>query len=238
MKETKMSKERKRSSQKTGKSPKLVKSMYVGASVAQWSERSPFTSEVAGSILSENVLNVILEHNTPFMRRVKPVFHLAIFFARTSKKRMWLDGDVVSVCRQPINLLFSLFARTSSQSGKQALVNTLPKVVGFLRALRFPPTKKLTGWVRINAGREVKSQCCENSYTPKNYDLFKVVENRMQQCCAAHIVHSCQQYCSALLSLNQPAIRLNNAEQYCWQLWTIWAAQHCCILFSTTLNKS
>ncbi len=44
---------------------------------------------------------------------------------------------------------------------------------------------------------------------------FKVVENRMQQCCAAHIVHSCQQYCSALLSLNQPAIRYNNAEQYC-----------------------
>ena len=30
----------------------------TGASVAQWSERSPFTSEVAGSILSENVLNV------------------------------------------------------------------------------------------------------------------------------------------------------------------------------------
>ena len=32
-------------------------------------------------------------------------------------------------------------------------------------------------------------------YTAKNYDLFKVVENRMQQCCAAYIVHSCQQYC-------------------------------------------
>ncbi len=41
-------------------------------------------------------------------------------------------------------------------------------------------------------------------YTPKNYHLFKVVENRMQQCRAAHIVHSWQQYCSALLSLNQP----------------------------------
>jgi hypothetical protein len=32
-----------------------------------------------------------------------------------------LGGDVVSVCRQPINLLFSLFARTNSPSGKQAL---------------------------------------------------------------------------------------------------------------------
>ncbi len=52
-------------------------------------------------------------------------------------------------------------------------------------------------------------------YTPKNYHLFKVVENRMQQCCAAYIVHSCQQYCSALLSLNQPVIRCNNVEQYC-----------------------
>ena len=51
--------------------------------------------------------------------------------------------------------------------------------------------------------------------TTKNYHLFKVVENRMQQCCAAHIVHSCQQYFSALLSLNQPVIRCNNAEQYC-----------------------
>ena len=52
-----------------------------------------------------------------------------------------------------------------------------------------------------------------SGYMAKNYHLFKVVENRMQQCCAAHIVHSCQQYCSALLSLNQPAIRCNNAER-------------------------
>ncbi len=37
-------------------------------------------------------------------------------------------------------------------------VNTLPKAVGFLQALRFPPTGKLTGWVRINTDREVKSQ--------------------------------------------------------------------------------
>ena len=53
---------------------------------------------------------------------------------------------------------------------------------------------------------------------PKNYHLFKVVENRMQQCCAARIVHSCQQYCSALLHLIAGWFRLNNAEQYCWQL--------------------
>ena len=34
----------------------------------------------------------------------------------------------------------------------EEFVNTLPKVVGFLRVLRFPPTgKNLTGWVRINS---------------------------------------------------------------------------------------
>ena len=58
------------------------------------------------------------------------------------------------------------------------------------------------------------------TYTPKNYHLFKVDKNRMQQCCAAHIVHSCQQYClwycSALLRLIAGWFRLNNAEQYCW----------------------
>ena len=52
---------------------------------------------------------------------LKPVFHLANLFARTSKKRMCLAGDVVSVCRQPIKLLFSLFARTNSPSEKPAL---------------------------------------------------------------------------------------------------------------------
>ena len=51
----------------------------------------------------------------------KPVFHLANLFARTSKKRMLLCGDVVSVCRQPIKLLLSLFARTNSPSRKPAL---------------------------------------------------------------------------------------------------------------------
>ena len=80
-----------------------------GASVAQWSVRSPFTSEVAGSILSGNFPSA-----TRLMRKES--------------------------------------------------VNTLPKVVGFLRALRFPPTGKLTGWFRINTDREVKSQLlCKNS---------------------------------------------------------------------------
>ncbi len=61
--------------------------------MAQWSERSPLT--LAGSILSENVLNVTRTHCSAHVKRVK--------------------------------------------------VNTLPKVVGFLRVLRFPPTGKLLG---------------------------------------------------------------------------------------------
>ncbi len=74
--------------------------------MAQWSERSPFTSEVAGSILSENVLNV----------------------TRTQ-------------CSTHVKKL----SRHSAESR-------------FLWALRFPPTGKLTGWVRINTVRKVKSQ--------------------------------------------------------------------------------
>ena len=31
------------------------------------------------------------------------------------------------------------------------------------------------------------------TYTRKNYELLKVVENRIEQCCAAHIVQCCQQ---------------------------------------------
>ncbi len=50
---------------------------------------------------------------------------------------------------------------------------------------------------------------CQNRvlyYTPKYYHLFKVVENRMQQCCAAYIVHS------SLKGLN---IVVNNIVQHC-----------------------
>ncbi len=43
----------------------------VGASVAQWSERSPFTSMVAGSILSaENFLNVTRTQCSTHVKKV------------------------------------------------------------------------------------------------------------------------------------------------------------------------
>ncbi len=41
-----------------------------GASVAQWSERSSFTSEVAGSILSENFLSVTRAQCSTHVKRV------------------------------------------------------------------------------------------------------------------------------------------------------------------------
>ncbi len=45
---------------------------------------------------------------------------------------MLLAGDVVSVCRQPIKLLFSLFARTNSPSGKQTLIDSCVTITGIL----------------------------------------------------------------------------------------------------------
>ena len=71
----------------------------------------------------------------------------------------------------------------------------------------------------------------------KTHNLFRVDENSLKQCCAAHIVQCCQHYCSTLLHLIAGQFRLNNAEQYCWQHWTMWAAQHCSRLFSSTLNR-
>ena len=50
--------------------------------------------------------------------------------------------------------------------------------------------------VGTNTDRKVKSQLSQK-YTPKNYHLFKVVENRMQQYCAAHmiVVNNIVQHC-------------------------------------------
>ena len=39
------------------------------------------------------------------------------------------------------------------------------------------------------------------------------------------------------LKLNKPALRCDNAEPYCWQHWTIWAAKHCSMLLSMTRNR-
>ena len=46
------------------------------------------------------------------------------------------------------------------------------------------------------------------NYTAENHHLFKIGKTRIEQCCTAHIVHSCQQYRSALLQMIQ-------AQHYC-----------------------
>ena len=42
-------------------------------------------------------------------------------------------------------------------------------------------------------------------------NLFRVEGDRLEQRSPPYIVQCCQQYCSALLNLNQPAMRCNNA---------------------------
>jgi hypothetical protein len=43
------------------------------------------------------------------------------------------------------------------------------------------------------------------------------------------VVHNIEQYCYT-------RFRLNNIVQYCWQVWTTWAAKHCSILLSSGLG--
>ena len=62
-----------------------------GALVAQWSERSPFTSEVAGSILSENFLIVA---RTQCSTHVKSVSQLS------AESRGFSPGTPVSSHRE------------------------------------------------------------------------------------------------------------------------------------------
>ncbi len=70
---------------------------------------------------------------------------LQIYTRTTQKDYRWRSGQ--SARLSPLRLRVRFSARTFSM-----------KVVGFLRALRFPPTGKLTGWVRISTDKEVKSQ--------------------------------------------------------------------------------
>ncbi len=62
------------------------------ASVAQWSERSPFTPEVAGSILNENFLNVT---RTQYSTHVKRVSQL-----HSAESRGFSPGTPVSSHRE------------------------------------------------------------------------------------------------------------------------------------------
>ncbi len=62
-----------------------------GASVAQWSERSPFTYEAAGSILRENFLNVT---------RTQCSTHVKRFSQHSAESRGFSPGAPVSSHRE------------------------------------------------------------------------------------------------------------------------------------------
>ena len=74
-----------------------------------------------------------------------------------------------------------------------------------------------------------------NPYTAKNYELLKTGLNNVLLPTLFNVVNNIVQHCYTRL---EARFRLNNAEQYCWQHWTMWAAQHCLILFSTTFNNT
>jgi hypothetical protein len=57
------------------------------------------------------------------------------------------DVTASKVAGSNLNEIFSMWLKPSLHV-KRVKVNALPKVVGFLLVLRFPPQGKLTGWVR------------------------------------------------------------------------------------------
>ncbi len=72
-----------------------VQQLVVGTSVAQWSERSPLTSEVAGSILSENFLNVTRTQCYTHVKRVSQ---------HSAESRGFSPGTPVSSHREVVKI--------------------------------------------------------------------------------------------------------------------------------------
>ena len=70
----------------------------------------------------------------------------------------------------------------------------------------------------------------ESNYTAKNYHLFMVDKNSIKQCFPVHIVHSCQQYCSALSHL----IQAQQCRSILFTTINNVAALHCLMLFYQT----
>ena len=57
----------------------------------------------------------------------------------------------------------------------------------------------------------------------KTHNLFSINENLIEQCFATHIVQMLSTVFSNVVQPDRGWFRLNNAEQYCWQHWTMWA---------------
>ena len=79
-------------------------------------------------------------------------------------------SDVLPPQKSRVRFLYRASDRTWEE-----FVNTLPKVVGFLRVLRFPPTGlQLTGWVRINS---------QEKYTTLHYTKYQLTRILYCKCC-------------------------------------------------------
>jgi hypothetical protein len=69
--------------------------------------------------------------------------------------------------------------------------------------------------------------------------------NMIEQCFATHVVHTCQQYprCSHLSTILNNIVEPESGVTTLFnivdnrQLWTMWAAKHCSILFSSILDQ-
>ncbi len=77
--------------QMSNSSAPLSPKYHYGASVAQWSELSPFTSEVAGLILRENFLNVT---------RAQCFIHVKRVSQHSAESRGFSPGAPVSSYRE------------------------------------------------------------------------------------------------------------------------------------------
>ena len=64
--------------------------------------------------------------------------------------------------------------------------------------------------------------------------MMKTALNNVVLPTSFNVVNNIVQHCWAWI---KPTIKCNNAEQYCWQHWTMWAAQHCSRLVSSILNR-
>ena len=62
----------------------------------------------------------------------------------------------------------------------------------------YPGATYIKTYMKYN---DVPTKCDRDDTRVKTHNLFRVDENSLEQCCAAHIVQCCQQYCSALLHL-------------------------------------
>jgi hypothetical protein len=77
--------------------------------------------------------------------------------------------------------------------------------------------------------RNISSRCTTRQKTP-NPRCLTGLNNVLLPTYLFTLVNNIEQCCWAWIGCN-------NIVQYCWQLWTMWVAKHCSILFSSVLQQ-